>query len=74
MLSSGSPYDLIVSSLGVHTLAGHGLDEKSAVPKYRQVFYLISEALLPGGHFIYADHVGILPLYRQSQSGACIKA
>ena len=61
---SGSPYDCIVASLGVHTLVGHGVSDDAAVANYEKAFKLVLSALKPGGHFIYGDHVGILPLYR----------
>lgn len=61
----GAPYDCIVASLGIHTLVGHGVSEETAVSQYTKAFQLIFSALWPGGHFIYGDHVGVLPLYRQ---------
>lgn len=61
----GAPYDVIISSLGIHALVGHGSDENDAQPKYQQVFKIILDSLIPGGHLVYADHVGVLPLYRQ---------
>ena len=64
--SLGAPYDAIVSSLGIHTLVGHGANESVIPPKYERVFELILGALNPGGHFVFADHVGLLPVYRQS--------
>jgi len=64
-LLAGSPYDCIVASLGVHTLVGHGVSGDAAVANYEKAFKLVLSALKPGGHFIYGDHVGILPLYRQ---------
>ena len=68
ILWSGAPYDVIISSLGIHALVGHGSDENDAQPKYQQVFKIILDSLIPGGHLVYADHVGVLPLYRQSYS------
>ena len=63
---TGAPYDCIVASLGVHTLVGHGATGEIAVSMYEKAFKLILSALKPGGHFIYGDHVGVLPLYRHS--------
>jgi len=61
----GSPYDCVTASLGIHTLVGHGVSTEAAVSQYTKAFQLILSALKPGGHFIYGDHVGELPLYRQ---------
>ena len=62
----GGPYDVIVATLALHTLAGHNKQEETVLrEKYSKIFSAILEALKPGGTFIYGDHVGTWGLYKQ---------
>jgi len=106
----GGPYDLIVSSLGLHGLAGqcdtnktsphsssshassshassshassshsHGdkaegkdgsakeqkQEKAPATDRYVALFKFLLESLTPGGHLIFGDHIGSLPLFQQ---------
>ena len=62
----GGPYDVIVATLALHTLAGHNQQQDTVLRhKYSNMFSAILQALKPGGTFIYGDHVGTWGLYKQ---------
>eukprot|EP00462_Mataza_sp_D1_P023717 CAMPEP_0175129218 /NCGR_PEP_ID=MMETSP0087-20121206/5349_1 /TAXON_ID=136419 /ORGANISM="Unknown Unknown, Strain D1" /LENGTH=214 /DNA_ID=CAMNT_0016411341 /DNA_START=71 /DNA_END=712 /DNA_ORIENTATION=+ len=61
----GAPFHVIVSTLGLHVLVGHHADSNKATAGYKILFDLLFCSLLPGGHFIFGDHVGLLPVYIQ---------
>jgi len=62
----GGPYDVVVATLAVHTLAGHGKQEEEVLrEKYRKIFEAIFSVLKPGGHLLVGDHVGTWGLYKQ---------
>ena len=62
----GGPYDAIVATLALHTLAGHQQQGEDVLrQKYTNIFRGILKSLKPGGMFLYGDHVGTWSLYKQ---------
>ncbi|GMF22415.1 unnamed protein product [Phytophthora lilii] len=69
------PVDLVIACLAFHVLtekpahyAQEGDNEvqsTSVEEMYEQLFHAAWRAVLPGGHVIFADHVGQLPLFKQ---------
>uniref|UniRef100_K3WLR4 Methyltransferase domain-containing protein n=1 Tax=Globisporangium ultimum (strain ATCC 200006 / CBS 805.95 / DAOM BR144) TaxID=431595 RepID=K3WLR4_GLOUD len=82
---SGTPVDIVVGCLALHVLAENPAHYQSNMQKgaavqpaekppvettYELIFRLIYNSLAPGGHLIFADHVGQLGLFAQLQSMA----
>ena len=77
MLIDQTPVDVVVGCLALHVLVEkpkHYVKSESDTAletplstqeAYEQLFHLIYKSLKIGGHFIFADHVGQLPLYQQ---------
>ena len=61
----GGPFDLVVTTLALHSIIGHDVDQAEAESRYELLFRSIREPLHPGGHCIIGDHVGTLPLFAQ---------
>ena len=61
----GAPYDLVVGSLALHAIVGHEVEGAEAESRYELLLQGIRNSLMPGGHLIVGDHVGVLPLFRQ---------
>ena len=61
----GGPYDVVVATLALHAIVGHGVEGAEAEGRYELLFRSIHDALGPGGHLLVGDHVGTLGLYRQ---------
>lgn len=67
------PVDVVVACLAFHVLtekpAHYANDEKdeglSVEEKYEYFFRAVWRALCPGGHMVFADHVGQLALFKQ---------
>jgi len=61
----GAPYDLVIGSLALHAIVGHDVEGAEAESRYELLLQGIRNSLMPGGHLIVGDHVGVLPLFRQ---------
>ena len=61
----GGPYGVVVATLALHAIVGHGVEGAEAESRYELLFRSIHDALGPGGHLLVGDHVGTLGLYRQ---------
>ncbi|KAG6611469.1 glucose-6-phosphate isomerase [Phytophthora cinnamomi] len=71
------PVDVVVGCLAFHVLVerpahyaqgGEGDEAEAALSteaKYEQLFGAVYRSLRPGGHVVFADHVGQLPLFQQ---------
>lgn len=59
----GGPYDAVVNTLCMHVLVGHDTRATAATTGYSALFSQILASLKPGGHLIFGDHVGTLPLF-----------
>merc|ERR1712136_425839 len=66
-MQTGAQYEAVVGSLAIHTLVGHSVAKENIEYRYIKVFQVVLNSLKPGGHFIMADHVELLPVYRQLQ-------
>ncbi|DBA02165.1 TPA: hypothetical protein N0F65_004800 [Lagenidium giganteum] len=78
-LGPSVPVDTIVGCLALHVLvekpqhyaqAGSNMPDTATLPvadQYERLFALMLRSLKPGGHFIFADHVGQLGLFHQLQ-------
>ncbi|RLN98776.1 hypothetical protein BBJ28_00002976 [Nothophytophthora sp. Chile5] len=78
---SSEPVDVVVACLAFHVLAEKPAHYASTAPEtaaspprlmtveatYEQLFRATWRVLRPGGHVVFADHVGQLPLFQQLQ-------
>lgn len=70
------PVDVVVACLAFHVLTENPLhysheeneESLSVEEKYDILFRAVYRALCPGGHVLFADHVGQLALFKQLQS------
>lgn len=80
-ITNSMPVDVVVGCLALHVLAekpkhyeaeaGTSGNSQQVVysveATYEQIFRLIFNSLAPGGHLVFADHVGQLGLFKQLQ-------
>jgi SAM-dependent methyltransferase len=72
------PVDVVIGCLAFHVLVErpkhyaqdsvHSNGVTSVIEQYERVFRSIWNSLKPGGHIIFGDHVGQLPLFAQLQA------
>ena len=60
----GGPYDAVISGLGVSSLLEPEADPAEAESRVELIFRSIRAALVPGGHLLVGDTVGVMGLYR----------
>lgn len=82
-ITNSMPVDVVVGCLALHVLtekpkhyeaeAGTGgTPVYSVEATYERIFGLIFNSLAPGGHLVFADHVGQLGLFKQLQLMASV--
>ncbi|TYZ58258.1 hypothetical protein PybrP1_007935 [[Pythium] brassicae (nom. inval.)] len=83
LLADAAPVDVVVGCLALHVLAERPAHyqsadvrsaggEQSVEATYEAIFRLLFASLAPGGHLLFADHVGQLGLFAQLQLMASV--